>query len=131
MPKYNELKQELERRTDMEIQNAVIERATIEIEDHGILTAWLHLDFGGTGQGFVGGRALYLPKGFTHHKIASPAGHFIYRVMEVAGVEKWEALPGKTIRVRKDSFMGPILAIGHIVKDDWFYPKADFAGRQN
>jgi hypothetical protein len=106
-----------------EIRNAVIESATISSDDHGLLSAWLHLDYGGSGQGF-GGYALYLPKSFTHHKIESVAGHFIWRCMEVAGVTEWSQLHGKTIRV-KGGFSG-IEAIGHIVKDDWFYPAEDF-----
>jgi len=108
-----------------EIRNAVIESATITSDDHGCLSAWLHLDYGGSGQGF-GGYALYLPKSFSHHKIKSVAGHFIYRVMEIAGVTHWDDLAGKTIRA--DACWGGVKRIGHIVKDDWFDPSEDFKG---
>lgn len=107
-----------------EIKNAVISSAKITFKERGILDAWIFLDYGDSGQGF-GGYALYLPKSFEHHKIESVAGHFIYRIMEIAGVEEWEDLPGKTIRVKADH--GGIESIGHIVKDDWFCPKTDFA----
>ena len=112
------------------IKNAIIQSASITAENHGLLEAWLDLDFGGSGQGF-GGYALYLPKNFTHHLVNSVAGHFIWRVMEVAGVTRWEDLKGRTIRVMTDSdrnFGGRIVAIGHIVKDDWFDPTKDFGG---
>ena len=108
--------------------NAIIESATITNDDHGLLSAWLMLSFGGSGQGF-GGYALYLPKDFSHStNQKNYCGHFIWRVMEVAGVSEWGKLPGKCIRVRKpDKYMGAIEAIGHIINDDWFDPKKDFA----
>jgi hypothetical protein len=109
----------------METLNAVIESATITADDHGLLSAWLFLDYGGSGQGF-GGYALYLPKSYKHHELLSHAGHFIWRCMEIAGVTKWEHLTGKTIRVRKAEHFGQIQGIGHIVKDDWFFPEVDF-----
>lgn len=105
------------------IKNAVIERAEITSDDHGILSAWIHLSFGGSGQGF-GGYALYLPKSCSNHKIDSPAGHFIWRCMEVAGVTKWSDLKGKTIRVKGTH--SRIDGIGHIIKEDWFFPEEDF-----
>lgn len=110
----------------IDVRNAVIESARITNDDHGLLTAWLNLDYGGSGQGF-GGFALYLPKSFTHHNPQGPnyAGHFIWRVMEIAGVCDWSKLPGKTIRVRQEH--SAVHAIGHIVKDDWFCPSDDFA----
>lgn len=111
----------------MTIKNAVIQSVTICDSDRGILDAWLHLDYGGSGQGF-GGYCLYLPDSFAHHEIKSFAGHFIWRCMEIGGVTKWEDLKGKTIRVKTDGEYGLIKAIGHIVKDDWFCPDEDFKG---
>lgn len=107
----------------MDIKNAIIESASITCGDRGFLDAWLYLDYGGSGQGF-GGYCLYLPKSFKNHMLLSVAGHFLFRCMEVAGVEKWENMKGKTIRV-KASHSG-IEAIGHIVNDDWFCPRDDF-----
>jgi hypothetical protein len=107
------------------ISNAVIESAEITADDHGLLSAWLFLDYGGSGQGF-GGYALYLPKSFSHHKLESVAGHFIWCCMEIGGVVNWSNLPGRTIRVRRIEW-DRIVAIGHIINDDWFDPKKDFS----
>lgn len=108
----------------IEEKNAVITGATITNADHGLLSAWVYLDYGGSGQGF-GGYALYLPDGFEHKDEGNNfAGHFIWRVMEVAGVNEWGKLEGKTVRVRSEH--SHVHAIGHIVKDDWFNPKEEF-----
>lgn len=111
--------------SDIETKNAVIESARLTTDDHNLLSMWLSLDYGGTGQGF-GGYSLYLPSSFKHHNLCGPnyAGHFIWRVMEIAGVTDWAKLPGKTIRVRAEH--SKVHAIGHIVKDDWFNPSEDF-----
>lgn len=114
----------------MHIQNAIIDSVSLDMGDRGLLTAWLFLDYGGLSQGF-GGYSLYLPKSYKHHDGAMQknyAGHFIFRCLEIAGVEKWQDLKGKTIRVKSDKggLGGSIIAIGHIVKDDWFNPSEDF-----
>lgn len=108
----------------VEIKNAIIESASLDTGDRGFLTAWLYLDYGGSGQGF-GGYTLYLPKSYQHHGApGNYAGHFIFRCMEIADVTEWSKLKGKTIRVKCDH--SKVHAIGHIVKDDWFWPTIDF-----
>lgn len=113
------------------IQNAVITSADITTADHGLLDAWLMLDYGNSGQGF-GGYCLYQP--FSEYREKSHpgsfenqwnyAGHYLWRVMEIAEVQHWKDLVGKTIRVRIEQ--GVIKAVGHIVKEDWFCPSEDF-----
>jgi hypothetical protein len=113
-----------------EIKNAIVENTTLDMGDRGLLTAWLQLDYGdGKHQGF-GGYVLYLPKDYDHHTIKGDhAGHFIFRCMQIAGVEDWDKIKGKSIRVKfesGDGFQQKIIAIGHITKNDWFDPSSDF-----
>ncbi|MDR1231301.1 MAG: hypothetical protein LBK61_07865 [Spirochaetaceae bacterium] len=108
---------------DLELENAVIERAEIRSGDHGVLTVWLYLTYGGRNQGF-GGHCLYAPKSFKYHTLESLAGHFIFRTMEIAGITDWSDLPGKTIRVRHNHSI--VWEIGHIINEDWFCPAKDF-----
>ena len=105
--------------SQIELKNAVIKSATLSIEDHGCLSGWLHLDYGGTGQGFGG----YNPHS-TGHGGGNYAGVFIRRVLEVAGVGRWDQLVGKTIRVEADH--GKVYRIGHIVNNDWLNPGEEF-----
>lgn len=109
------------------LQNAIIDSVDINDGDRGLLTAYLHLDYGGSFQGF-GGYALYLPDSYDHHELNSVAGHFIFRCMQIGGVYNWDKLKGKTVRaVREDDkFQASIIGIGHIVKDDFFLPSIDF-----
>lgn len=110
--------------SDIEIKNAIIEKAVLDIGDRGFLTANITLNYGGGAHQSFGNYALYLPKSFTHHKLNSVAGHFISRVMEVADASQWDKLSGKTIRVKAS--YDKILSIGHIINDDWFTPSEDF-----
>lgn len=106
----------------MAIKNAIIEKVSLSKADHGLLSGWVYLDYGGSGQGF-GGYNLYVPK----RKLKDAgnyAGHFIWRVLEIVGVERWEDLQGKPIRVDGDH--SGIKAIGHILEDKWFNPSEEF-----
>ena len=103
-----------------EIKNATISSVSLGFGDRGFLDCWLMLDYGDCGAQGFGGFTLYLPKGWTHHDTNSPAGHHLYRCMEVAGVTEWKDMVGRTIRVRVEN--GLIAAIGHITKNDWYEP---------
>lgn len=99
-----------------EIMNAVIYETFLGLEDHGIPTAWLRLEYDGSTQGFGG----YDLRHQAH------ARKFIWRVLEVVGVREWGDLVGKPCRViAGDTWNGPLKAIGHIIKDKWYYPEKE------
>lgn len=112
--------------SEIETRNAVIKSTALGY-DGSILSAWLHLEYGGSGQGF-GGYGLDAPPppdnrqaGRQPHAVA---GFFIQRVLEVVGVRKWEDLTGKHVRVRCEH--SKLHAIGHILEDNWFEPGVEF-----
>lgn len=88
------------------IQNAVISGTSIEIE-RGMLTFWLYLKYELGEQGFGG------------YKLDNPdknyAAHFIKNIMNTVGVDQWDKLVGKTIRV--DSDFSLVYRIGHIIEN--------------
>jgi hypothetical protein len=95
-----------------ETRNARIRRTTLGYEDHGILTCYLHMEWSGGGQGFGG----YAMKGGNGY-----GANFIDRILKTVGVEAWEDLPGKHIRI--DHEHTKIHRIGHIIEDKWFSPE--------
>jgi hypothetical protein len=102
----------------MSERNARIKSVSLGVEDHGILTAFLHLDYGGSSQGF-GGYCL-------DAKGANYCAAFIRGCLDTLGLEEWSRLPGTVIRVRGGDGPGlgtTIEAIGHAIDDRWFYPK--------
>lgn len=108
-----------------EIKNAKIRRTMLGIEDHGILTGMIDLDYGHSGQGF-GGNAFDEPVRDEKDKFIGRRGtafgmEFIRRVLEVLEVDSWEKLPGTFCRVQAG--FGLIEAIGHPLKDKWFFPE--------
>jgi hypothetical protein len=107
---------------DFQVKNAIIKSSSFDTERG--LSAWLQLDYGGTCQGF-GGYLLYAPKGWAAHNNPVPCcGHFVYRCFQIAEVDDWSKLPGRTIRALTS--WGKCKAIGHIVKEDWFDPSEEF-----
>ena len=104
-----------------EIRNARIRETHLGPEERGGLVGHLMLDYGdGTVQGFGGYEIA--PRGEEQRRISYTFGaDYILRTLETVGVERWEDLPGKLVRVKvwEDGF---IRAIGHIIDDKWFDP---------
>lgn len=112
-----------------EIKNATVESTRLGGYDGhvGILSAWLYLDYGGSSQGF-GGHGLDEPikdaKGKFLDRQGSARGmEFIRRILTTLDVESWENLPGTPLRVVCEH--SKVHAIGHYLKDKWFYPDKD------
>lgn len=98
------------------IVNAKIDNVFLGIEDHGILTFFLHLEFESYRQSY-GGYSLEGPNCWKTLK------EILYIVEE----DDWNKLKGKYIRVKykTDEWNKPIYAIGNIVKDKWFTLEKD------
>ena len=94
-----------------ETRNAKIVSTMLGIEDHGIMTCMLTLDYGGVTQGFGGYNLKYGPYGVK----------FLREILETVGVSEWEDLPGKHIRAVSN--LSKVHCIGHITNDQWFEPE--------
>jgi hypothetical protein len=105
------------------IRNAKIVKTTLGVEDHGIFSAWLHVDFGGSGQGF-GGYALdgkpAKRNGQSIRRGTAFGCDFITGILRTLEVDTWEKLPGTFCRV--DGSDGLANRIGHLLKEQWFDP---------
>ena len=86
---------------------AKVRSTFLGVEDHGILTAIIYLDYGGGGQGaglFTFDThnkpregTPYAPM-YDSERVGSAFGmEWIRRVLEAFGVDTWEELPGRTI----------------------------------
>ena len=104
---------------DREIKNALIVSTSLGKEDHGIMTCFLHLDYGGSGQGF-GGYSFQCGKD-NQVKGSAFGMDFIMEILRVVGAPSWEKLPGMHIRVKAEH--SKVHGIGHIIKDVWFHPQ--------
>lgn len=99
----------------IEIRNALVSSTTLGYEDHGILTAFLNLDYGGGSHQSFGGHVL------TDKYLAI----FVTRVLDTLGVRSWESVKGSMVRVEIRDRL--IYRIGHVLEDRWFCPKEEWA----
>lgn len=108
----------------IDIQNAIIKSTRLGPEDHGIFTAVLQLEIGDhTGGSFGGFTMDEYVKDEAYRSGVGFGIDFIAEVLKIAGVRKWEDLPGKHIRVECPGPLQGPTKIGHILKDEWFDPK--------
>jgi len=104
--------------------NAIVESAQVRLDRDFILSVWLMLKYDGAGQGF-GGYVLGGTSGKAgeHHNQKNICAEWLVWCLKVCDVDDFAKCVGKVIRVRKKDEWGDIVAIGHPVKDVWFYPK--------
>ncbi len=104
------------------LENAIVESVSIDTEP--CLTAWVSLKFMNGGCNF-GGYRLDPPPGkpvpCKHY-----ASEFLLRCIRCAGVSRWEDIKGKTLRTIHEGLGGSVVAIGHIIDDEWFSPSIEW-----
>ncbi len=111
----------------MEIRNAKITDTFLGREDHGILTFVIHVEFGGCCCG-IGFYALdHYDRELTKRVFSPKSMEAISRILETVGVDSWEELQGKYIRIKEKGWGQTIDEIGNLMDDKWFNLKEFFS----
>lgn len=76
-----------------------VEKADLFIEDHGLLTCFLMINFGGSVQGFGGLCLSTTDKADKHHRQRGTAQglDFVLRLLELFGVDRLSECAGRTV----------------------------------
>ncbi len=96
------------------VRNGRIKTTYLGIEDHGITVGMIMIEGDGWGQGF----------GNWDLRTQNQMAIFVEGVLDAVGVNSWEELKGKNVRI--EGTHSVIEGIGHIFKDKWFYPRKAF-----
>ena len=110
-----------------EIKNAKIVDVSLTMADHGVLTFDLSLVGSGWGVGYGG---YVIGKGYVGAKEFAAEGKglvALMRIMDTVGVEKWEDLKGKYVRVVTEGWGSTVTTIGNILEDKWFNAREFFS----
>ena len=103
----------------------MVEETMLGIEDHGIFSSWLHIDFGGTGQG-AGGYSLDSPVSDEDGKHIGRFGsafgaQWIMDTLKVVGVDSWERVKGSKVYVLRKDEWSSIEGLAHWLKPETNY----------
>ena len=111
----------------MAIKNAQIIDTFLGREDHGIMTFSIHVRTDSYDIS-VGGYALDRYDKDRDTRVFTAKGlEAISEILKVVGVDKWEDLPRKYIRIVDDGWGKPIDEIGNFMDDKWFNLREFFA----
>ena len=89
---------------EYEAQIAKVESAFLGFEDHGIFTASLYFDLGGSGQGTPQPCLCVPPDTRGGDRHGSAVGlEFIMRLLNACGVNEWKRLVGRTVYVLRET----------------------------
>ena len=114
------------------IENALIESVDLSMVDHGCLT--LAMTLKGSGWGVVyGGYCLgkgYLGADDNFFSGSASGMEYLMRIMDTVGVERFQNLKGKYVRVATKGLSGPVKIIGNIIEDKWFDAETFFTDKE-
>ena len=104
------------------IENALITNVDLSMADHGCLTLVMTLEGGGWGVVY-GGYCLgkgYLGADDDFFDGSAAGMEYLMRIMDTVGVEKFQDLKGKYVRVAAKGWGNSVKIIGNIIHDKWF-----------
>lgn len=114
------------------IENALITNVDLSMADHGCLTLAMTLEGGGWGVVY-GGYCLgkgYLGADDDFFDGSATGMEYLIRIMDTVGVEKFQDLKGKYVRVANKGWGSSVKIIGNIIKDKWFDAETFFADKE-
>jgi len=104
----------------MEVRNARITDTKLGREDHGIMTFMIFVEFCGCACG-IGGYALDEYDRETQKRVYSAKSmEAISKILETVGVDNWEDLEGKYVRVKDNGWGSTVDEIGNLMEEKWF-----------
>ena len=113
------------------IKNALIKNIDLSMADHGCLTLAMTLEGGGWGVVY-GGYCLgkgYLGADDDFFDGSAAGMEYLIRIMDTVGVEKFQDLKGKYVRVAAKGWGNSVKIIGNIINDKWFDTETFFADK--
>lgn len=104
----------------MDTLNAQIKSTKLGFISNGIFDFTLVLEIqGGSGVSF-GGWAIDQYDKEKDRRVGTSYGmNMIMRILEVVGVDTWEELKGKYIRIKHTKFEDRVFSIGNLMKEEW------------
>ena len=102
--------------------NAQIKSTKLGFIANGICSFDLILDIQGGGGVCIGGWALDRPDEKKRKRIGTAYGmDVIMQILQVVGVDTWEELKGKYIRIKDCHLDDRVSSIGNLMKEEWIY----------
>ena len=114
------------------IENALIEKVDLSMADHGCITLAMTLQGGGWGVVY-GGYCLgkgYLGADDDFFSGSAAGMEYLMRIMDIVGVERFQDLKGKYVRVATKGWGSSVKIIGNILKDQWFDAETFFIDKK-
>lgn len=118
--KLEKLKSYLSQYNTYDIENAKIESVDLSMADHGVLVLQMRLKGDSWGTIYGGYSLGYGYVGADSFEGSAKGMESIMRIMDTVGVDRFQDLTGKYIRVIYTCIGDPINIIGNIIEDKWF-----------